>query len=164
VDAVGEWSIRVAIAACGVVGAWWFRRGTRKQLDRAMKQLDLIADHIRDDPERAEKAELKLINEATVEAVAQRQASTQEIEEEILRTAPIRQAIGETIAGLPEDEKLLVTLYYYEELPLEEIAEVLSVTPNQASEIHTRAILRLKSRLHKRRRPLAELRQTKAPP
>jgi RNA polymerase sigma factor (sigma-70 family) len=150
VDAVGEWSIRVAIAACGVVGGWWFRRGTKKQLDRAMKQLDLIAEHIRDsDPERAEKAELKLINEAT-EAVAQRQDSTQEIEEEILRTAPIRRAIGETIAGLPEDEKLLVTLYYYEELPLEEVAEVLGVTPNQASEIHTRAILRLKTRLHER--------------
>lgn len=149
-DAVGEWSIRVAIAACGVVGGWWFRRGTKKQLDRAMKQLDLIAEHIRDsDPERAEKAELKLINEAT-EAVAQRQDSTQEIEEEILRTAPIRRAIGETIAGLPEDEKLLVTLYYYEELPLEEVAEVLGVTPNQASEIHTRAILRLKTRLHER--------------
>jgi RNA polymerase sigma factor (sigma-70 family) len=151
VDAVGEWSIRVAIAACGVVGGWWFRRGTKKQLDRVMKRLDLLAEHIRDsDPERAEKAELKLIKEATVEAVAQRQDSTQEIEEEILRAAQLRQAIGETIAGLPEDEKLLVTLYYYEELPLEKIAEVLGVTPNQASELHTRAILRLKSRLHER--------------
>jgi RNA polymerase sigma factor (sigma-70 family) len=149
-DAVGEWSIRVGIAACGVVGGWWFRRGTKKQLDHAMTRLDLIAEHIRDsDPERAEKAELKLINEAT-EAVAQRQDSTQEIEEEILRAAPIRQAIGETIARLPEDEKLLVTLYYYEELSLEEVAEVLGVTPNQASEIHARAILRLKSRVHER--------------
>jgi RNA polymerase sigma factor for flagellar operon FliA len=149
-DAVSEWSIRVAIAACGVVGGWWFRRGTKKQLDHVVKRLDRITEHIRDiDPERAEKAELKLINEAT-EPVAQRQDSTQEIEEEILRTAPIRQAIGETIASLPEDEKLLVTLYYYEELPLEEVAEVLGVTSNQASEIHTRAILRLKSRLHER--------------
>jgi RNA polymerase sigma factor (sigma-70 family) len=148
-DAVGEWSIRVAIAACSVVGCWWFRRGTRKQLDRVTKQLDLLAEHIRSDPERAAKAELKLINEAS-EAVAQRQDSTQEIEEEILRAAPLRQAIGETIAGLPEDEKLLVTLYYYDELPLEEVAKVLDVTRNQARKIHTRAILRLKSRLHER--------------
>jgi RNA polymerase sigma factor for flagellar operon FliA len=55
--------------------------------------------------------------------------------------------LAEAIAELPEQEKLLVTLYYYEELTLREIAEVLGITESRASQLHTSAVLRLKSRL-----------------
>jgi RNA polymerase sigma factor for flagellar operon FliA len=48
---------------------------------------------------------------------------------------------------LPEREKLVVTLYYYEELTLREIGEVLGVTESRVSQLHTKAILRLKARL-----------------
>src|SRR5918996_506559 len=47
----------------------------------------------------------------------------------------------------PEREKLVVTLYYYEELTLREIGEVLGVTESRVSQLHTKAILRLKARL-----------------
>ena len=57
------------------------------------------------------------------------------------------EAIGEAIARLPEREKLVVTLYYYEELTLREIGEVLGVTESRVSQLHTKAILRLKARL-----------------
>jgi RNA polymerase sigma factor for flagellar operon FliA len=40
-----------------------------------------------------------------------------------------------------------VTLYYYEELTLREIGEVLGVTESRVSQLHTKAILRLKARL-----------------
>ena len=40
----------------------------------------------------------------------------------------MKEALGEAIARLPEREKLVVTLYYYEELTLREIGEVLGVT------------------------------------
>jgi RNA polymerase sigma factor for flagellar operon FliA len=53
----------------------------------------------------------------------------------------------EAIARLPEREKLVVTLYYYEELTLREIGEVLSVTESRVSQLHTKAILRLKAHL-----------------
>jgi RNA polymerase sigma factor for flagellar operon FliA len=59
----------------------------------------------------------------------------------------IREALGESIARLPEREKLVVTLYYYEELTLREIGEVLGVTESRVSQLHTKAILRLKARL-----------------
>jgi RNA polymerase sigma factor for flagellar operon FliA len=59
----------------------------------------------------------------------------------------LREALGEAIARLPEREKLVVTLYYYEELTLREIGEVLGVTESRVSQLHTKAILRLKSRL-----------------
>ena len=59
----------------------------------------------------------------------------------------MREAIAEAISRLPEREKLVVTLYYYEELTLREIGEVLGVTESRVSQLHTKAILRLKARL-----------------
>ena len=59
----------------------------------------------------------------------------------------MREALGEAIARLPEREKLVITLYYYEELTLREIGEVLGVTESRVSQLHTKAILRLKARL-----------------
>jgi RNA polymerase sigma factor for flagellar operon FliA len=64
-----------------------------------------------------------------------------------LSQTEMREAIGEAIARLPEREKLVVTLYYYEELTLREIGEVLGVTESRVSQLHTKAILRLKARL-----------------
>src|SRR5213080_1022817 len=59
----------------------------------------------------------------------------------------LREALGEAIARLPEREKVVVTLYYYEELTLREMGEVLGVTESRVSQLHTKAILRLKARL-----------------
>jgi RNA polymerase sigma factor for flagellar operon FliA len=59
----------------------------------------------------------------------------------------LREALGEAIARLPEREKVVITLYYYEELTLREIGEVLGVTESRVSQLHTKAILRLKARL-----------------
>ena len=64
-----------------------------------------------------------------------------------LSQTEIREAIADAIARLPEREKLVVTLYYYEELTLREIGEVLGVTESRVSQLHTKAILRLKARL-----------------
>ncbi len=58
-----------------------------------------------------------------------------------------KEAIADAIARLPEREKLVVTLYYYEELTLREIGEVLGVTESRVSQLHTKAILRLKAHL-----------------
>jgi RNA polymerase sigma factor for flagellar operon FliA len=59
----------------------------------------------------------------------------------------MKEAIADAIARLPEREKLVVTLYYYEDLTLREIGEVLGVTESRVSQLHTKAILRLKARL-----------------
>jgi len=48
---------------------------------------------------------------------------------------------------LPEKERLVVSLYYYEELSLKEIGQILEVTESRASQIRSRALLRLKSNL-----------------
>ena len=59
----------------------------------------------------------------------------------------LREAIADSISRLPEREKLVITLYYYEDLTLREIGEVLGVTESRVSQLHTKAILRLKARL-----------------
>jgi RNA polymerase sigma factor for flagellar operon FliA len=64
-----------------------------------------------------------------------------------LAQTELREALGDAIARLPEREKLVVTLYYYEELTLREIGDVLGVTESRVSQLHTKAILRLKARL-----------------
>lgn len=56
-----------------------------------------------------------------------------------------REAIGDAIQGLPEKERLVLTLYYYEELTMKEIGELLKVTESRVCQIHTKAILRLKA-------------------
>ena len=64
-----------------------------------------------------------------------------------LEQGEVREALAEAISSLPEREKLVVTLYYYEELTLREIGEVLGVTESRVSQLHTKAILRLKAHL-----------------
>jgi RNA polymerase sigma factor FliA len=59
----------------------------------------------------------------------------------------LRETLADAIARLPEREKVVITLYYYEELTLREIGEVLGVTESRISQLHTKAVLRLKSRL-----------------
>jgi RNA polymerase sigma factor for flagellar operon FliA len=64
-----------------------------------------------------------------------------------MSSTEMKEAIADAIARLPEREKLVVTLYYYEDLTLREIGEVLGVTESRVSQLHTKAILRLKARL-----------------
>jgi RNA polymerase sigma factor for flagellar operon FliA len=54
-----------------------------------------------------------------------------------------------TIDQLPEKERLVISLYYYEELTMKEIGEIMSITESRVSQIHTKAILRLRGRLLK---------------
>ena len=53
----------------------------------------------------------------------------------------------QVIQELPEQEKRVLVLYYFEELTLREIGVVLEVSESRISQIHTKAILRLRSRL-----------------
>ena len=59
----------------------------------------------------------------------------------------LRDRIADAIAALPEREKLVIALYYYENLTLREIGEVLGVTESRVSQLHTKAVLRLRSKL-----------------
>ncbi len=57
------------------------------------------------------------------------------------------EVVARALDRLPEKERLVVTLYFYEELNLKEIGEIIGVTESRASQIRSRALLRLKGYL-----------------
>jgi RNA polymerase sigma factor for flagellar operon FliA len=67
--------------------------------------------------------------------------------EAVVDQGELRDRIAGAIAALPEREKLVVALYYYENLTLREIGEVLGVTESRVSQLHTKAVLRLRGKL-----------------
>ncbi|HRK03086.1 MAG TPA: sigma-70 family RNA polymerase sigma factor, partial [Oligoflexia bacterium] len=58
-----------------------------------------------------------------------------------------KKMVSEAIKDLPEKQRLVLSLYYYEDLNLKEIGRVLEVTESRVSQLHTQAIIRLKSKL-----------------
>jgi len=66
---------------------------------------------------------------------------------ELLENEESKEVLMETIDGLPEQQRLVVALYYYEEMTLKEIGEALHISESRVSQIHTRAVKTLKARL-----------------
>lgn len=64
-----------------------------------------------------------------------------------VNVASMKRLIADAIRDLPEKQRLVLSLYYYEDLNLKEIGRVLDVTESRVSQLHTQAILRLKGRL-----------------
>lgn len=64
-----------------------------------------------------------------------------------LQEASFVSALAQQIDGLPERERLVMALYYDDELNLREIGEVLGVTESRVCQIHGQALVRLRSRL-----------------
>jgi RNA polymerase sigma factor for flagellar operon FliA len=64
-----------------------------------------------------------------------------------LRSRELRQAVAECISSLPHKERLVISLYYYEDLNMKEIGSVLGITESRVCQIHTKAVARLHSKL-----------------
>ena len=59
----------------------------------------------------------------------------------------VKNVIARGIQSLPDKEKEVIILYYYEDLTLKEIGEVLDVTESRVSQLHTKAVIRIKAKL-----------------
>ncbi|MFH9071850.1 RNA polymerase sigma factor WhiG [Streptomyces alboflavus] len=66
---------------------------------------------------------------------------------EVAEDRELRRLLARAINTLPEREKTVVTLYYYEGLTLAEIGNVLGVTESRVSQIHTKSVLQLRAKL-----------------
>ena len=62
----------------------------------------------------------------------------------------VRDLLADSIGEIAEQERLVVALYYYEELTLKEIGQVLELSESRVSQLHTKAVLGLRSKLRKR--------------
>ncbi len=64
-----------------------------------------------------------------------------------LKLNETKHVIADTIATLPEKERLVISLYYYEDLNMKESGTILGITESRVCQIHTKSVLRLRSKL-----------------
>lgn len=64
-----------------------------------------------------------------------------------LETQEVYETVGKAIERLPEKERIVISLYYHDELTMKEIGKGLNLTESRVSQIHTKAILRLRAKL-----------------
>ncbi|RKD34461.1 FliA/WhiG family RNA polymerase sigma factor [Thermohalobacter berrensis] len=69
--------------------------------------------------------------------------------ETIYQNKEIKKILKEVIDSLPEREKLIISLYYYDELTYKEIGEVLNLSESRISQLHSKIILQIKNNLNK---------------
>jgi RNA polymerase sigma factor for flagellar operon FliA len=65
----------------------------------------------------------------------------------MLKQKGIRDIILKTVEELPEKQKLVLSLYYYEDLNLKEIGKILDVTESRVSQLHTQAVQKMRAKL-----------------
>ncbi|MGH8068580.1 MAG: FliA/WhiG family RNA polymerase sigma factor [Candidatus Entotheonellia bacterium] len=66
---------------------------------------------------------------------------------EVLNLQDLKKALTLAIAALPEKERLVLSLYHFEELTMKEVGKVLNLTESRISQLHTQAVLRLRGKL-----------------
>jgi len=66
---------------------------------------------------------------------------------QLVQAHRLKALVAEAIDDLPYQEKVVISLYYYEELTMKEIGKVLDITESRVSQIHTKSILHLRSKL-----------------
>ena len=65
----------------------------------------------------------------------------------LFETEETKEILGVAVSGLPEREKIVISLYYYEGMTLNEIGQVLGVTESRACQLHTKAVMQLRAQL-----------------
>lgn len=155
----------------------WFPRSLRrkaKQLEEAYSSLEVKLGRHATDAEVAKHMEIDLgdldtmVGEVSIATIMSLDADTggddsdqssslgeyladpkTEDVEQVLALQEMKQLIGKRMNELPEKEQLVLVLYYYEELTLKEIGEILDVTESRVCQIHTKAIMRLKGKIQR---------------
>jgi len=65
------------------------------------------------------------------------------------RLRELKSALARAIEQMPEKERLVMSLYYFDELNMKETGEALNITESRVSQIHSQAIMRLRKKLRK---------------
>ncbi len=149
----------------------WIPRTVRqrqREIDRAMHEIEVETGHPASDEELAGKlnisgdelaewqSQLKVTNvislnefmESGSEVPNEKNlASHFESPEEVVDKQELKEKLKEALDVLTEKEKKVVLLYYYEELTLKEISFVLEVSESRVSQLHTRALAKMRDKL-----------------
>jgi RNA polymerase sigma factor FliA len=153
----------------------WVPRSLRqknKELERVYAEIENEVGHSATDKEVAEKMGLsmtefyKLLNDVNVSSMMSLEEfmeqnyergleisseSTEDKPEAALEYIEIKELLVDSIGKLPEKEKAVITFYYFEELTLKEISAIMNVTESRISQLHTKALLRMRGKLFRHR-------------
>ena len=149
-------------------GDWAPRSLHRKvrQLTKAIQEIEAEQGRDARDTEVAERLGITLneyyqilqdANTHRISSVEEVVNSVEELTEGLIGKSPcplesterndFKEALATAIAGLPERERLVLSLYYDEELNLREIGQILGVSESRVCQIHVQAVVRLRARL-----------------
>lgn len=70
-----------------------------------------------------------------------------ELSSQVIDRKEFSNMLGKAVSALPEQERQVLVLYYYEELMLKEIGKILGISESRVSQIHTKALLKLRGKL-----------------
>ena len=143
-------------------------RQKQKKIDAAMKEIETTTGRAATDEEIAQKlaistddfadwqSQMKItgvvsLNEfmesgSEIPAEQHNQHRFEE-PEEVIEKEELREVLGQALELLTEKEKKVILLYYYEDLTLKEISNVLEVSESRVSQLHTRALQKMKVRM-----------------
>ena len=82
--------------------------------------------------------------EPAIEAAVSSQLA---LPEEVVAEAELHEVLRQSLEVLTEKERRVIELYYYEELTLKEISKVLEVSESRISQLHTKALLKMKNKM-----------------
>ena len=127
------------------------RPATDEEVSQAMS-LDMESFHkLLDDTKSVSFMDIEFLRQKSTEAATPALADTFSMDGKdpfaALNMSQFRELIAKAIMELPEKEKLTVSLYYQDELTMKEIGEVLGYTESRISQMHSKAMLRLRSKL-----------------
>ncbi len=149
----------------------WVPRSLRqknKELEKAYREVENELGRSASDKDIAEKLNIsmddfhKLLNEVNVSSMVSLEdfleqnyeigmnsisSSKQDRPEHEAELNELSEILGDSIDKLPEKEKMVLTLYYFEELTLKEISAIMKVSESRISQLHTKAIMRLRGKL-----------------
>jgi RNA polymerase sigma factor for flagellar operon FliA len=112
---------------------------TAQQLDTTLSQISLTGVAALDQMLSGERGDAATLGDRIPDVTAGPVA--------VFEREEMRQLLAEAINRMPEREKIVLTLYYYEGLTLNEIGGVLGVTESRVCQVHTKAVLQLRARL-----------------
>ncbi|NLB29729.1 MAG: FliA/WhiG family RNA polymerase sigma factor, partial [Clostridiales bacterium] len=113
------------------------------------EQMDMTADQVQKVLAQSHMFNVMSFEDsiASVQAVNSAPVEDESLPERQLMKRELKKALVELIDTLPEKERFVITLYYYEELLLKDIADILGVTESRVSQIHSKVLMKLKTRL-----------------
>ncbi len=144
-------------------------RQRQKKIDQAIREIERDKGHVATDAEIAAKMEISedeyqnwqnqmkvtgvvSLNEfmdqgADIPEDSSNRSSSFVKPEEAIEKEELKKMLAESLELLTEKEKKVILLYYYEELTLKEISEVLEVSESRVSQLHTRALQKMREKL-----------------